>query len=75
MGQKVSIENDALGSGARKQGIGSALMEHVIVNMSGEQVPVDLNLTFRPERVVENECIGRGERMKTNEYRMTVTNE
>lgn len=73
-GRKASIEDVVVGSGFRGQGIGKALMEHIIGFARLELAPVDLNLTFRPERVAANELyLKMGfERRRTNVYRMMV---
>ena len=44
-----------LASGSRRQGIGRALVEHIMDFARRELAPEDLNLTSRPERVVANE--------------------
>ena len=61
-------------SGFRGQGIGKALMEHIIGFARLELAPVDPNLTSRPERVAANEIYRRSgfERRGTNVYRMRV---
>lgn len=54
-GQKASIEDVVVSSGSRRQGIGRALMEHIMDYARRELASVDLNLTSRPERVAANE--------------------
>lgn len=44
-----------VGSGFQGQGIGRALIEHIIGSAQSELAPVDLNLTSKPERVAANE--------------------
>ena len=62
-----------LASGSRRQGIGRALVEHIIDFARRELVPVDLLLTSRPERVAANEMYRGGfEKMGTNAYRMNA---
>ena len=74
-GRKASIEDVVVSSGSRKQGIGRALMEHIIDFARRELAPVDLHLTSRPERVVANEMYKElgGEKKGTNVYRMRKT--
>lgn len=67
-----------LASGSRRQGIGRALVEHIMDFARRELAPVDLLLTSRPERVAANEMCNRRlgfEKRGTNVYRMTVTTE
>ena len=54
-GRKASIEDVVVSSGFRRQGIGRALVEHVIGYVQRELAPIDLHLTSRPERVAANE--------------------
>ena len=72
-GRKASIEDVVVSSGFRRQGIGGALVEHVIGFAQRELAPIDLHLTSRPERVAANEMYRRlgFERRGTNVYRMT----
>lgn len=71
-GQKASIEDVVVSSGSRRQGIGRALVEHIIVYARRELAPADLYLTSTPVRVVANETYWRlgFERKGTNLYRM-----
>ena len=73
-GRKANIEDVVVGAGFRGQGIGRALMEHIIEFARRELAPVDLNLTSRPERVAANEMYRKlgFERRGTNVYRMRV---
>jgi ribosomal protein S18 acetylase RimI-like enzyme len=73
-GRKASVEDVVVGEGFRGQGIGRALMEHLIDFVRRELAPVDLHLTSRPERVAANtlyRSLGF-ERRETNVYRMRV---
>lgn len=74
-GRKASVEDVVVSSGSRRQGIGRALVEHVIAFARRELAPVDLHLTSRPERVVANEMYKElgGEKKGTNVYRMRKT--
>lgn len=56
-GRKASIEDVVVSSGSLRQGIGRALMEHVIGYALRELAPIDLHLTSRPERVATNEML------------------
>lgn len=73
-GRKANIEDVVVGSGNRNQGIGRALMEHIIEYARRELAPMDLNLTSRPERVAANEMYRKLGFMRrgTNVYRMRV---
>lgn len=73
-GRKASIEDVVAISGFRGQGIGKALMEHIIGFAQRELAPVDLDLTSRPERVAANELYRKMgfERRGTNVYRMRI---
>lgn len=73
-GQKASIEDVVVSVAFRGQGIGKALMEHIIGYAQRELAPMDLNLTSRPERVAANELYRKMgfERRGTNVYRMRV---
>lgn len=75
-GRKASIEDVVVGSGNRNQGIGRALMEHIIGLAQRELAPIDLNLTSRPERVAANEMYRKMgfDRRGTNVYRMRLMN-
>ena len=73
-GRKASVEDVVVASGFRGQGIGRALMEHLIDFARRSLAPVDLHLTSRPSRVAANElyrALGF-QRRETNMYRMTV---
>lgn len=73
-GRKASVEDVVVASGFRGQGIGRALMEHLIDFAQRTLAPVDLHLTSRPSRVAANElyrALGF-QRRETNAYRMTV---
>ena len=65
-----------VGSGNRNQGIGRALMEHIIGFAQRELAPIDLNLTSRPERVAVSEMYRKMgfDRRGTNVYRMRLMN-
>ena len=73
-GRKASIEDVVVSSEARRQGIGRALMNHIIGYALRELSPIDLHLTSRPERVAANEMYKRMgfEKRVTNVYRMRV---
>ena len=73
-GRKASVEDVVVSSDARRQGIGRALMEHIIGYALRELAPIDLHLTSRPERVAANEMYKRMgfEKRVTNVYRMRV---
>lgn len=73
-GRKASVEDVVVSSDARRQGIGRALMDHIIGYALRELVPIDLHLTSRPERVAANEMYKRigFEKRETNVYRMRV---
>ena len=73
-GRKASVEDVVVASGFRGQGVGRALMEHLIDFARRTLAPVDLHLTSRPSRVAANElyrALGF-QRRETNAYRMTV---
>ena len=73
-GRKASVEDVVVASGFRGQGVGRALMEHLIGFARRSLAPVDLHLTSRPSRVAANElyrALGF-QRRETNAYRMTV---
>ena len=76
-GRKASIEDVVVSSGSRRQGIGRALVMHIIDFARRELAPVDLNLKSSPERVAANEMYRKQgfEKRGTNVYRMTVTTE
>ena len=73
-GRKASVEDVVVASGARRNGIGRALMEHVIDFAGRELTPVDLHLTSRPARVAANLLyLSLGfERRETNAYRLHI---
>ena len=73
-GRKASIEDVVVSSEARRQGIGRALMDHIIGYALRELAPIDLHLTSRAERVAANEMYKRMgfEKRVTNVYRMRV---
>ena len=73
-GRKASIEDVVVSSRARRQGIGRALMDHIIGYALRELAPIDLHLTSRPERVAANEMYKRMgfKKRVTNVYRMRV---
>lgn len=73
-GRKASVEDVVVASGFRGQGVGRALMEHLIDFAQRTLAPVDLHLTSRPSRVAANElyrALGF-QRRETNAYRMRV---
>lgn len=73
-GRKASIEDVVVTSAFRGQGIGRALMEHVIEYARRELLPVDLHLTSSPWRTEANELyqsLGFIQR-DTNMYRLTL---
>ena len=74
-GRKASIEDVVVSSDARRQGIGRALMDHIIGYALRELAPIDLHLTSRPERVAANEMYKRMgfEKRETNVYRMLLS--
>lgn len=74
-GRKASIEDVVVSSEARRQGIGRALMDHIIGYALRELAPIDLHLTSRPERVAANEMYKRigFEKRVTNVYRMLLS--
>ena len=73
-GRKASVEDVVVSSDARRQGLGRALMDHIIGYALRELAPIDLHLTSRPERVAANEMYKRMgfEKRVTNVYRMRV---
>ena len=74
-GRKASVEDVVVSSDARRQGIGRALMDHIIGYALRELAPIDLHLTSRPERVAANEMYKRMgfEKRVTNVYRMLLS--
>lgn len=74
-GRKASVEDVVVSSEARRQGIGRALMDHIIGYALRELAPIDLHLTSRPERVAANEMYKRigFEKRVTNVYRMLLS--
>lgn len=74
-GRKASVEDVVVSSNARRQGIGRALMDHIIGYALRELAPIDLHLTSRPERVAANEMYKRMgfEKRVTNVYRMLLS--
>lgn len=74
-GRKASVEDVVVSSRARRQGIGRALMDHIIGYALRELAPIDLHLTSRPERVAANEMYKRigFEKRVTNVYRMLLS--
>lgn len=74
-GRKASVEDVVVSSDARRQGIGRALMDHIIGYALRELAPIDLHLTSRPERVAANEMYKRMgfEKRETNVYRMLLS--
>lgn len=74
-GRKASVEDVVVSSRARRQGIGRALMDHIIGYALRELAPIDLHLTSRPERVAANEMYKRMgfEKRVTNVYRMLLS--
>lgn len=74
-GRKASIEDVVVSSEARRQGIGRALMDHIIGYALRELAPINLHLTSRPERVAANEMYKRMgfEKRETNVYRMLLS--
>ena len=76
-GRKASVEDVVVESGHRGQGIGRALLEHIIGFARRELAPIDLQLTSRPERVAAN-ALYRSlgfERRETNAYRLRLMDE
>ena len=59
-GQKASIEDVVVSSESRRQGIGRALVEHIIDFARRGMAPVDLHLTSCPERIAANEMYRKG---------------
>ena len=74
-GRKASVEDVVVSSDARRQGIGRALMGHIIGYSLRELAPINLHLTSRPERVAANEMYKRigFEKRVTNVYRMLLS--
>ena len=73
-GRKASVEDVVVTSAFRGQGIGRALMEHVIDYARRELLPVDLHLTSSPWRTEANELyqsLGFIQR-DTNMYRLSL---
>lgn len=72
--EKTELGRMNVSSGSRRQGIGRALVEHIIDFARRELTPVDLHLTSRPERVAANEMYGKlgFERRGTDVYRMMI---
>ena len=73
-GRKASVEDVVVGSAARGQGLGRALMEHIIAFAREELAPVDLHLTSRPQRVAANELYRSlgFEKRETNAYLLRI---
>ena len=73
-GRKASVEDVVVSSRARRQGIGRALMDHIIGYALRELAPIDLHLTSRPERVAANEMYRKlgFRKRETNAYRKTI---
>jgi len=73
-GRKASIEDVVVSSSFRGQGIGKALMEHVIDFARIDIELIDIHLTSRPHRIAANELYQSlgFERRETNVYRMKV---
>lgn len=72
-GRKASVEDVVVTSAFRSQGIGRALMEHLLDYARKNLAPVDLSLTSSPWRTEANELyasLGFVQR-ETNAYRMT----
>lgn len=73
-GRKASVEDVVVTSSCREQGIGRALMEHLIDYARRELAPIDLHLTSRPERTAANELYASlGFQLReTNVYKMEL---
>ena len=72
-GKKASVEDVVVSSAYRGQHIGKQLMQHVI-EYAKTLVPINLQLTSRPERVAANklyQSLGFQKR-ETNAYRMEI---
>lgn len=72
-GRKASIEDVVVSTAYRGQHIGKQLMKHVI-EYAKTLVPINLQLTSRPERVAANklyQSLGFQKR-ETNAYRMEI---
>ena len=73
-GRKASVEDVVVASTHRDQGLGRALMGHIIDYASRELAPIDLHLTSQPKRVAANamyRALGF-ERRETNAYRLKI---
>lgn len=73
-GRKAAVEDVVVAPAHRRQGIGRALMEHLIGFARRELAPVDLHLTSSPWRVEANamyRALGFLQR-DTNAYKMTI---
>ncbi len=73
-GRKASVEDVVVSSAFRGQGIGRALMEHLIGYARETLAPVDLHLTSMPSRVEANELYQSlgFEQRETNVYKMSL---
>lgn len=73
-GRKASVEDVVVASDCREQGIGRALMEHLIDYARRELAPIDLHLTSRPQRTAANELyVSLGfQPRETNVYKLEL---
>ena len=73
-GRKASVEDVVVASACREQGIGRALMEHLIDYARRELAPIDLHLTSRPQRTAANELyVSLGfQPRETNVYKLEL---
>ena len=73
-GQKASVEDVVILPAYRGQGIGRALMEHLIGYARETLAPVDLHLTSMPSRVEANELYQSlgFEQRETNVYKISL---
>lgn len=76
-GRKASVEDVVVSSECRGQGLGKALMEHLIAYARKELGDVDLHLTSRPHRVAANELYQKlgFTKKETNVYVMKLIKE
>ena len=74
-GRKASVEDVVVGWAFRGQGLGRALMEHIVGFARRELGRVDLHLTSRPQRVAANELYrSMGfQRKETNVYVLVIS--
>ncbi len=73
-GVKACVEDVVVGRSWRGQGLGRALLEHIISYARLELAPVEIHLTSRPMRVAANALYASlgFERKETNFYRLVI---